>query len=238
MMIFDDDFLQDLKHDPISGAIDVCESTFANMSNEQSWKQEEYDILMEAYLILDEMNKGKMFPVNFVMPSMLRSHSMSEKCSIIHQFLQNTLEMLSNLEREIKTEKDRLVIRSKMGVTFVYEFSKGDLIRVQTLINELRDFITSSEKLEADHQRRLLKRLEALQSELHKRISDLDRFWGLIGDAGVVLGKLGNDAKPIVDRIRELVEIVWNTQGHAEELPSGMKLPLIGQSHINKQGDI
>jgi hypothetical protein len=62
-------------------------------------------------------------------------------------------------------------------------------------------------------------------SELHKKVSDLDRFWGLIGDAGVVVGKLGENAKPIVDRIREIADIVWQTQSRAEELPSGTKLP-------------
>lgn len=59
-------------------------------------------------------------------------------------------------------------------------------------------------------------------------MSDLVRFWGLVGDAGVVLAKLGDDAKPIVDRIREIADIVWQTQGRAEELPSGATLPQIG----------
>ena len=60
---------------------------------------------------------------------------------------------------------------------------------------------------------------------MHKKVSDLDRFWGLIGDAGVAPGKLGNDAKPIVDRIREIAGITWNTQSRAEELPSGTSFP-------------
>jgi len=58
-------------------------------------------------------------------------------------------------------------------------------------------------------------------------VSDLDRFWGLVGDAGVVLGKLGNDAKPIVDRIREIAEIVWKTQSRTEELPSNSQNPML-----------
>ena len=66
-----------------------------------------------------------------------------------------------------------------------------------------------------------------MQSELHKRVSDLDRFWGLIGDAGVVLGKFGEDAQPFVERIREIAEIVWRTQSRAEELPSGTHPPLL-----------
>jgi len=56
--------------------------------------------------------------------------------------------------------------------------------------------------------------------ELHKRVSNLDRFWGFVGDAGVVLGKFGNDVKPIVDRIREMLGIVWRTQAKSEELES------------------
>ncbi|NVM02945.1 MAG: hypothetical protein HWN67_11445, partial [Candidatus Helarchaeota archaeon] len=56
---------------------------------------------------------------------------------------------------------------------------------------------------------------------------NLDKFWGLIGDAGVMIGKFGNDVKPIVDRIREIAEIVWRTQAIAEELPTGMKFPLL-----------
>lgn len=73
----------------------------------------------------------------------------------------------------------------------------------------------------------LLLRLEKVQSEMHKKMSDLDRFWGLIGDAGVALGKFGTEAKPIVDRIREISEIVWRTQARAEELPSNTPLPLL-----------
>ena len=96
---------------------------------------------------------------------------------------------------------------------------------MQHLINELRVQISKTDALEQEHQQRLLRRLEKLQAEMHKKVSDLDRFWGLVGDAGVVLGKLGNDAKPIVDRIKEIASIVWRTQSRAEELPSGTELP-------------
>ena len=82
---------------------------------------------------------------------------------------------------------------------------------------------------EEDHKQRLLKRIEKLQAELHKKVSDLDKFWGLVGDAGVVLGKFGKDAKPLVDRITEIAKIVWQTQARAEELPSGTDMPLLSE---------
>jgi hypothetical protein len=105
---------------------------------------------------------------------------------------------------------------------------KLQLRRIQGLINEIRERIANNQELEADHKRRLLKKLENLQCELHKRVSDLDRFWGLLGDAGVVLGKLGNDAKPIVDRVKEIAQIVWRTQARTEELSTDSPNPMLG----------
>ena len=61
-------------------------------------------------------------------------------------------------------------------------------------------------------------------------MSSLDKLWGLIGDVGVALGKFGKDAKPIVDRIREITMITWRTQARAEELPSATPLPLLSHS--------
>jgi hypothetical protein len=111
--------------------------------------------------------------------------------------------------------------------SFTYVFTDGDLERIQLLINELRTNLNNSEVFTAEHKSRLLKRLEKLQSELHKKVSDLDKFWGLIGDAGVAIGKFGNDAKPFVDRIKEIADIVWRTQANAEQLPSGSTIPFL-----------
>lgn len=92
-----------------------------------------------------------------------------------------------------------------------YVFSDDDFSTIQKLINEMRDIITSSDIITANHKRRLLERLERMQRELHKTTSDLDRFWGFIGEAGIAIGKFGNDIKPLVDRIHELAKIVWKT---------------------------
>jgi len=118
---------------------------------------------------------------------------------------------------------------------FFYEFTEGDLNRAQELINELRGEISSSNLFEDEHRQRLLRRLEKLQSELHKKMRDVDRIWGLIGDAGIVIGKFGEDAKPFVDRIKELSQIAWRTQSHKEELPSDSKNPMLGVEPENEE---
>ena len=127
----------------------------------------------------------------------------------------------------MKLESLRSRFKTSIGNRFCYEFSQGDIDRIQLLVNQLRELISNVSGLEKDHQTRLLQRLEKLQAEIHKKVSDLDRFWGLIGDAGVVLGKLGDDSKPIVDRVKEIANIVWQTQARSEELPSGIPLPFI-----------
>lgn len=88
---------------------------------------------------------------------------------------------------------------------------------------------------DAKHKDRVLKRLEALQREVHKKMSNLDKLWSLVGDAGVALGKFGSDAKPFVDRIREIAQIVWRTQARAEELPSGTPLPLLTEGETDRE---
>ncbi len=66
-------------------------------------------------------------------------------------------------------------------------------------------------------------------------MSSLDKFWGLIGEAGIVLGKFGKDAKPFVDRMREIAQIIWRTHARAEELPSGSPFPLLQSPEGNEE---
>lgn len=120
-------------------------------------------------------------------------------------------------EEKINSIADKYANMMETG--FAYHFSDDEVEKIQKLINILRSEITESKSFEDEHKFRLLKRLEKLQSEIHKEMSDLDRFWGLVGDAGVAIGKFGKDVKPIVDRIRELTDIVWKAQRRSEQLP-------------------
>jgi len=114
-----------------------------------------------------------------------------------------------------------------IGKAVIYQFSDNDFKRVQDLINEMRDLLTNSTDFDEDHKRRLLKRLEKLQGELHKQMSNLDSLWGLIGDAGVALGKFGENVKPLTDRIGEVLQIVSRTQAKAEDMQKGLPLRLL-----------
>ena len=71
-----------------------------------------------------------------------------------------------------------------------------------------------------------MRRLENLQTELNKTITDLDRFWGLLIDGSVAFRQVGENAKPMVDRICQIIDVVWRVKVKVEGLPSNTPLEL------------
>lgn len=234
-MIFNEDFLVKLRNDPFNGTVEMIQIIRSKMLTYQTeWNESEYQTLLEAYALIVEIVESELLDVHG--PSFKITGYKDEDCININQYLSAIEGFCHSEASKLKVSSFRNHFKALLSIGFTYEFSQGDLDRVQILINQLRDLISKASGLEKDHQSRLLTRLEKLQSELHKKISDLDRFWGLIGDAGVVFGKLGQDAKPIVDRIKEIADIVWMTQSRAEELPSGTEIPLIKINNNHNDG--
>jgi len=70
--------------------------------------------------------------------------------------------------------------------------------------------IRNSTLISDEHKRRLLRKLDAMHGELHKKTSDIERFWGFIGEAGIAMRKFGEDLAPISERVLELGGLVVN----------------------------
>ncbi len=228
-MLFDQEFLESIDRNPIGSIVRACGKTVDDIHDSSApWNSEDLTALMETSVLVNEIISNHQLYSENSIPEI--SGNFDHNCQSLLQYLINVRGEFQAHAYEIQFASIRDHYKTALKANFAYEFSQGDLERIQLLINELREQISQSNELEVGHKQRLLARLEKLQTELHKRVSDLDRFWGMIGDAGVVLGKLGKDAKPIVDRIREIADIVWHTQSRAEELPSGTKPPLLGHN--------
>jgi hypothetical protein len=228
-MLFDEKFITELKDDPIDGVVAICNRIYNEMGDERDeWSKSEYETLGEALALLESMIDAGLIQYEGSRPEI--TGNQFEDCVAVMSFIRDLERHYSSQATKLKFDRLKSTFKISLGGAFCYEFSQGDLSKIQSLLNDLREKISESTYFEADHQQRLLRRLEKLQAELHKKVSDLDRFWGLIGDAGVVLGKFGKDAKPLVDRIKEIAEIVWQTQSRAEELPSGTPIPLLAQT--------
>ncbi|QUN58909.1 hypothetical protein [Burkholderia cenocepacia] len=192
------------------------------------WTQGEYEDLTVAAAFVASMVEGGLL-IKFLSPPVMTGN-LTEDCQALKKYLDQYEEVYKSEVSKQRLSSLKSRFTAALGNSFAYHFTDGDVARIQTLINELRELVSQSEGFEADHKARLLKRLERLQSEIHKSVSDLDRFWGLIGDAGVVLGKLGTNAKPLVDRIKEIADIVWRTQSITELRWTRLNLTVVGFS--------
>lgn len=110
---------------------------------------------------------------------------------------------------------------------FEYRFDPAQLERLQQLVNEIRDELTGLTGIPDNWRNRMLMRLEALQRELHERMSTMDRFWGVVGEALPVLHAAGVAARPIVNRLREIAEIGLRVHATFYGLPMPLGIPLL-----------
>jgi hypothetical protein len=224
-IIFTEEFFEDLSADPQLALSQIC-SLFLLSRDKTNANNLNY--YLEFYAIVEAFVDEHKLKLKLDLPEIRSLETQAKKDKVAH-FAATINSSLVDYVRENKEsgelDKFRRQFSTKFGNPFIYEFTDGDIARIQLLLNELRDLISSSSDFEEKHKRRLHKRLENLQSELHKKMADLDHLWGLLGDAGVAIGKFGEDSKPIVDRIREITDITWKTQSRAEELPSNTPSP-------------
>lgn len=229
--IFDDDYFDNLPDDKIEALRDVC-NVFLEFHHNVPAKEEivHYNAYCDAYFGIKIYMEHLDIKFELSSVSLMRTDDRASDIVQIVKFFVTLRTRLQEIFDQNLIESLEFKYKSKFNKVFHYKFSDGDIARIQTLINELRDYISVSKYFKDDHKFRLLKRLELLQLELHKRMSNLDRFWGLVGETGMALGKFGNDIKPMVDRVKEIYEIMWRSQTVANELPSSFSMPMLGNA--------
>jgi len=228
-MIFTDEFMDSLPSDTIEAGKKMCElfRDCINGAKSQVLNDVYYKDCIEAYAGIEQFSYLNDIGVHLI-PQISGINRIND-FELINSFVINFHKLLDGREKLGVLDSARNKYKTHFKNSFAYRFTDGDLIRIQALINELRDLINESTLFSDNHKSRLLSKLEKLQKELHKKMSNIDIMWGFIGDAGVVFGKFGNNVKPLVDRIREIVEIAWRTQAIAEELPSGTTMPMLNE---------
>lgn len=106
-----------------------------------------------------------------------------------------------------------------------YEFTDIEHDRIQELINELREAIKQDEFLEKDHRRRMLNRVNQIQKEFDKTMSNIDVFLGIMVDFSSAIGTCGENIKPMIDRVREVLDIVSVVAARAQGIDVPLALP-------------
>ena len=219
--IYTEEYVDNLPADPID-ALQTILKYFDGIINSIP-EEEDFAVVLETYCLIYAYCKEHEITLTSLEQPDHVSDDMGEMIDRFGLFQQELIGL--QRVREASSYSDRAA--ALVSKSTAYIFTDGDLENIQNLVNELRDHISNSTDLSDDHKRRLLKKLELLQAELHKRMSSLDRFWSLIPERAMILGQAGEDIKPLIDRIEQLVKIAGRVEARRAELPSDSDLRLL-----------
>lgn len=226
--MFDDEFVDSLPEEVLPAAQKIkakFESSDEAISEKEHAVEAYYSAYLKAYGLLQAFAGAKELDIDF--PEL--TDSKMDSILIIRQAFFDLGREITKLEKNKARsllETTKFHFSTKFGSIFSYEFSEGDLKKIESLVAGIGKFVSGNVAYNQSHKSRILQRLKKIQDELDKKMGDLDPFWGLLGEAGVATAKLGKEAKPVVERVFKIAEIVWRTQARAEELPSGLELPV------------
>jgi hypothetical protein len=100
-----------------------------------------------------------------------------------------------------------------------FTLNADEKAQVLTLASEMRKTVVQSNFFDHGHKVRLLRRIGAIEAEVHKVKGMFDVVLGGLNDVGEAFKKFGNDAKPLVDRMDEINKIVRGRADEYEQLP-------------------
>jgi hypothetical protein len=231
---FTDDFLAKINEEPTVVGLSICRKVTGRCNPANL--DVHLPLLLEASLILSAMVKNGLIQTTASQPIIVNGElRRPQEAHLYINTIQRELETIRAREKAIQTQSEMEQRFSRLITgSFGYEFTDGDLKEVQELVNRLRDLLQESEELSEDHKQRLLKRLEEVQQELHKKLSKLDKLYCLAIEASIVAGTIGKNAEPLVKVAKAIFGISWRTHAHTEGLPSGATPTLLSDDSASK----
>lgn len=237
--MFDEEFVKQLPQDILVAQKIICDKFFEFRSDREDDIHFHLQAMAFAQVIVKVYSLGKSLYEPDIEDE--DTYIISRVEDFFNVWQEEAYERLAIKEQKATFEISKDKFASMFGKGVFYEFSDDDFGRVQTLLNNLRELLTNSEDFEEDYRRRLLKKLEALQAELHKKMSDFDKFWGFFIDSGIALMKFWENAKPFRDDVKEICEIVSRTQARAENVQKFLPFKLLkggdGGSEVEEAND-
>lgn len=206
--IFTPEFLADLPDDRLDAAMAVGERYF-------KWASEHKHVQSTHYFeIIDAYAAAEVLATKFGWDKILRVDVSNDPGTVINQINGRFSELLSwaqsaSIQRGAINQYEESKARYDADIKspFEFRFDPTQLEDLQRLVNEIRKELTELQNIPEQWRRRMLRKLEGLQRELHERMSNMDKFWGFVGEAIPVLYAIGVAGRPLVNRIREFAEI-------------------------------
>lgn len=231
-----DTFINNLPENPLEAGLMICDTfmDFNAQFDEDEDQEKEFKEYIRYYTLLKAFKEsyGDKFPETREIESLEGDSAGTDKQAIMEEIatafdefkeVLTTIEIGTLLDNSFDKYKEVLLV--KFGKSFSYEFSQGDMDQVNSLLGELKKLITDSKNLKPPHKQRLNKKIMTQELSLQKKITDLDGYWGLMGDMLILKMRFGSAVNDIQEKFWTLFEVVWRTQARGEELPSDQAMP-------------
>ena len=125
------------------------------------------------------------------------------------------------IHRHVKALLARATIENPSLInTFLISLSSEEKGRIDDLLSEIRNIVRGSTAITDEFKRRLLKVVNNLQAELDKEYSDYRVFLDGMVEVSEVVGDVGENVKPLFDRVKELFGIADKVRKTKEALES------------------
>ncbi len=204
--MFDHEYVENLPADSLKAVIRVCNdfnALIANSTTDLGDFGDEYEQTLAAWsLVLELCDRADLRPpvVDFTGANETNAANIREAICVLGSDV--SLAMTNETLRKMRAN-----YAAQLEGIPLYEVSDEDLSLVQQRLTDLRGLIQASGVLNDDQRKRLLARLEVVQTGLHKKMSNLDGIFGFLFDLSALQSEIGADAKPFLDRAKDIARV-------------------------------
>jgi hypothetical protein len=236
-MIIDDSFINSLPSNKLLAESEII-NAFMNLMNNSSIaqnKQQYYEDFIEIFGFYQVFAEQNQLEVAF--PKLTLDKKIN--IGLIIRFFETRNKEIErdvlefNQERILYEKKSQF--RTILEDVTIFDLTDRELRIINRLIDELLDIISETKEINGYHSNKLVKRLNSLINILNTKIRSFDQFWALIGDGAILLGKFKGKAKPVVEKIKEIINVVWKIQARCEDLTSDVPMMVLSFKDVDNK---
>jgi len=186
-----------------------------SMSEDKSGFYEDFIEIYSFYQVYAEKNN-----LDVAFPKL--GTNLQNNLELIISFFRNrsriVLKKIEKFANEKIIEDKKSKFKSILYDDYIYVFEPEELKMLKFYATQLKQLISDNRYLKVSYQQRLGKRIDKIIKETNIEMNSFDNFWGFVGEAGIIIGKTNNHCNEIIEKIKEIVHLIWKVQARSEQL--------------------
>ena len=203
-MYINDKFLTSEFEDSHSHLKSMLKDTLQTIQEEIKYSRLDYYDLLDTYKAIIDF--CTLYNIDTTELKIIGGHNNDNTFQALNKFYTKFMNSSNNIYENIFSKK-------------MYTMTDNEHKTIQDKINKLREILIDTELFDEKHRERILKKLEELQKELHKKMGSYDKFLGGMFSMAHTLGLSAKEAKPFTNEVKEILDITLNAKSRGENLP-------------------